>query len=592
MLYNQKYQNVPYPSTSSLDVDFSKYYSDAEHEFEVTHQIQASEEKEPGLSKANFLNLIQNISSILIRYRDGKYILDPYIIWDGKRSFLPEDLEEDDVAFLSEILPKIQPNVLRAKVAESLWGKTKNRKYAIEAEYAYMELIQSDIPWHEQDEYWGRILYIDKNIKGGKESEIKSIAANKILKDELDVFAVLWFCTNLFKENDLSPELLETIFSRLKEFFSRIGVYDRDEIKPTLELIRRDNKEKADELNDILVNSFVKRAESLVNSNATYAAIHYDSAIKYVQFISDKIKYGVECRKDEYLRRCREIRQLSFKDMRRISKNVDISRDVEKVQEYFSAIEDKWKALFSFAAQTKFSEEEFVQLNEDVKKSIVQSSYTFLGGSYKTVDSYGRVIASDKGLQLEEPIELQDVFIHRRASYFRDMIDFRSAGVLQPALQCMIQKFEYPHEELYSVLQACANIPPDNIQAFVHGFYLMLKGDVFAAIHMLAPSFEAFIRSIFIKNQWKVTYLKDGKEQFLVLGSLIEDSLFVEKFGKEMQFQIYTVFCDPCGTNLRNDIAHGLYVPTEKTLSYALYAVAFILNFLIYEKSLEGRAEG
>ena len=585
---NSKYQSVSYPSTSSIDVDFSKYYNDAEHEFEATHQIQISEGKESDLSKAKFLNLIQNISSILIRFRDGKYILSPYIIWDGKRSFLPEDLDEEDVAFLGKILPKIQPNVLRAKVAESLWGKTKNRKYAIEAENAYMELIQSDIPWHEQDEYWGRILYIDKNIKGGKESEIKSIAAKKLLKGELDIFAILWFCSNLFKEKDLSLELLDAIFSRLKEFFSRIGIYDYEEIKPALELIRRDNKEKADELIDILVNSFVKCAESLVNSNATYAAIHYDSAIKYVQFISDKTKYDVERRKDEYLRRCREIRQLSFKDMRRISENVDISRDVEKVQEYFSAIEDKWKALFSFAAQTKFSVEEFVQLNENVKKRISQSLYTFLGGSIKTLDSYGRVIALDNGIQLENPIESQDVFKHQRASYFRYMMDSQSTGVFRPALQCMIQKFEYSHEELYSVLQACANIPSDNIQAFVHGFYLMLKGDVFAAIHILAPSFEAFIRSIFLKNRWKVTYLKDGKEQFLVLGSLIEDPLFVEKIGKAMQFQIYTIFCDPCGTNLRNDIAHGLYVPTEKTLSYALYAIAFILNFLSYEKSLEG----
>lgn len=588
MLYNLKYQNVPYPSTSTLDVDFSKYYSDAEHEFEVTHQIRASEEKESDLSKAKFLNLIQNISSILINYRDGKYVLGPYIIWDGKRSFLPEDLDEEDVAFLGKILPKIQPNVLRAKVAESLWGKTKNRKYAIEAENAYMELIQSDIPWHEQDEYWGRILYIDKNIKGGKESEIKSIAAKKLLKGELDIFAILWFCSNLFKEKDLSLELLDAIFSRLKEFFSRIGIYDYEEIKPALELIRRDNKEKADELIDILVNSFVKCAESLVNSNATYAAIHYDSAIKYVQFISDKTKYDVERRKDEYLRRCREIRQLSFKDMQRISENVDISRDVEKVQEYFSAIEDKWKALFSFAAQTKFSDEEFVQLNEEVKKIISQSLYTFLGGSIKTLDSYGRVVASDKGVELEEQIESQDIFVHQRASYFRNKMDLQSASIFRPALYCMMQKFEYTHDELYSVLQVCANIPQAHMQSFVHGFYLVLKGDVFAAIHILAPSFEAFIRSIFIKNQWKVTYLKDEKEQFLVLGSLIEDSLFVEKFGKAMQFQIYTIFCDPCGTNLRNDIAHGLYVPTDKTLSYALYAIAFILNFLIYEKSLEG----
>ena len=585
---NSKYQGIPYPSTSLLDVDFSKYYDAAEHEYEITQEIRAAEENEPDQSKAKFLNLIQCISSTIIRFRDGKYVIAPYAIWDGRRSFSPEDLEDEDVVFMDEILLDIKPSVLRAKSADTLWEKTKNRKYAKDAEDAYMELIQSDVPWHEQYEYWGRLLYIDKNIKGGKEPEIKSVAAKKIIKGELDIFAILWFCAKLFKEKDLTQDLFDAAFSKLKDFFSRIGVYDCEEIMPSLELIRRNNKEKADELTDILVNSFVKWAESLANSNAMNAAIHYDSAIKYVQFISDKTKYNVEGRKDEYLRRCREIRQLGFKDIRHFSENVDISENVEKVQEYFSAIEDKWKALFSVAMRAKFSAEEFVQLNEDVKKLIDQSLSVFLCGSYKTVDSYGRVVASDKGVELEEQIESQDIFVHQRASYFRNKMDLQSASIFRPALYCMMQKFEYTHDELYSVLQVCANIPQAHMQSFVHGFYLVLKGDVFAAIHILAPSFEAFIRSIFIKNQWKVTYLKDGKEQFLVLGSLIENPLFVEKFGKSTQFQIYTVFCDPCGTNLRNDIAHGLYVPTDKTLSYALYAVMFILNFLIYEKSIEG----
>ena len=57
--------------------------------------------------------------------------------------------------------------------------------------------------------------------------------------------------------------------------------------------------------------------------------------------------------------------------------------------------------------------------------------------------------------------------------------------------------------------------------------------------------------------------------------------------GEAHHFQIYTVFCDSCGANLRNDIAHGLFVPTQKTLSLSLYAIAYILNFLLYDKLLD-----
>ena len=586
--FNPKHQNVPYPSVSSVGTDFTKYFEECDNEYELITKLAQDSEKELNQSQAKYINLIKDIASIEIRCEKGEYVLHPNIIWDGKRSFLPEDLDDDEVSFLEQILSKIQPTLLRAKTAESLWAKTKRREYAYEAEMAYLGLVQEKSEWYKLVEYWGRLLYIDKNIKGGKERELKKIAFGFISENSTEVFSVLWFCTNLFKEKDFDAALLNVVVSNLKSYFSRVGLFDSEDIKPTLELIRRVDKVKADELTIAIVESFVKTAEFDAKSSAMKAAYSYDNAIKYVQLISDKIAYDVENRKETYSRRCRELRKSSIMEMSRFSEEIDLGDDIKKTEEYFNKIESKWTALLAFASLVNFSKDDLNRWEENVKKIIHKSIYLFLCGQINIIDSYGKVISSVRGIQSEVPLEEQEVFKQFRAMHFRDLkIEMRST-FLYVAMKCIQKKFEYTEEELISMIQANTNVPPTHLYAFAHGLYLTLKGDVFAAVHILTPAFEAFIRDIFEKNKWKNTYIKDSKDQFLVLGSMIEKSEpFIKKYGEAQHFQIYTVFCDPCGANLRNDIAHGLFVPTQKTLSLSLYAIAYILNFLLYDKFLD-----
>lgn len=586
--FNSKYQNVPYPSASSVEADFTKYFEVCDDEYEVITKLAQESEKELDQSLAKFINLIKDIASIEIRSKNGEYILHPNIIWEGKRSFMPEDLDDDDVAFLKQILPIIQPNLLQAKTAESLWAKTKRREYAYEAEMAYLRLVQEKNEWYKLAEYWGRLLYIDKKIKGGKESELKKIAFDFISENSTEVFSVLWFCVNLFKEKDFDAALLNAVVSKLKPYFSRIGLFDNEDIKPTLELIRRVDKIKADELTVTIVESFVKTAEFDAKSSAMKAAYSYDSAIKYVQLISDKKAYDVEDRKETYSRRCREIRKASIKEMSRFSEEIDLGDDVKNTENYFDKIGNKWTALLALASLVNFSIDNLKHWEKIVRDIIHKSIYLFLCGQINIVDSYGKVISFVEGVRPDKPLEEQNVFKQFRAMYFRDLKMEMRATFLYVAMKCIQKKFDYTEEELISMIRTNTNVPQSHLYAFAHGFYLTLKGDVFAAIHILTPAFEAFIRELFEKNKWKNTYMKDSKDQFLVLGSMIEKcEPFIKKYGESYHFHIYTVFCDTCGANLRNDIAHGLFVPTQKTLSLSLYAIALILNFLLYDKLLD-----
>ena len=270
------------------------------------------------------------------------------------------------------------------------------------------------------------------------------------------------------------------------------------------------------------------------------------------------------------------------------SEYVDIGPIKEKIADYFDSIDDKWKALSILSSIVTFSEQDFEKLNGDAEQFIHQSLFLVLGVGSTSLDSNGRVIASNSGYDPTKPLKQQEIFMQRRANYFRDFqMNLDTEARLYPALYKIHAKFDYPEDELVAMIQECTLVPTELQYAFVRGFQLFFEGDVFTAIHILAPTFEAYIRDIFKRNKWKTTYIKGSSEDdYLTLSSLIKDSTqFDEIYGAAVHFQIFTVFCDPCGSNLRNEIAHGLFRWSDRSQQYSVYAIVFILYFLLLDAS-------
>lgn len=583
-----KYHNESLPSTSAVDVDFSKCFENTETDYDVVCNFETLEsaEQEPCLAKV--IELFRGIASICIAYREGQYILTPHIVWDGKRSFMPCDLDANDITFLDKVLPDVRPMLLKAKTAECLWESTKNNQYAGIAEETYMQLVQEDAPWYKQDDFWGRLLFIDKNLKNRNESNIKEIASQKIKDGKADAIAVLWFCSRMFKSKDLLDDLFGNVVKILRSYFSFINVSDHDDIKPTLNRIRGKDPKTADELTDVLVNSFAEYAEVLSSNNAQHAAHQYDLALDYVQLISKKTEYNVESRKELYSRRRCELRRQSIKDMKYVYEDIDISESVKKTMEYFNSKEDKWQALMDVTRLTVFSKDKLLQLNETVKELIQNSAYLTVGANSTTIDNFGKVIASNQGWDSSKPLESQDIFKQWRARYFcQSHVELIAKAYILPALRSIVNRFEYSEDELQALLRDNTNVPATYVYPFAHGLNFVLQGDVFTAIHILSPAFEAFVRDVFIRNGWKTIHINGKIDDFTAIGSLIEKSEpFVSKFGENVQFQMHTLFSDKCGANIRNEVAHGLFIPSDRTTMQALYAIAFMLNFIFYEKSL------
>ena len=71
---NPKYQNVSYPSASSVDADFTKYFEECDNEYELITKLAQDSEKELNQSQAKYINLIKDIASIEISCEKGEYV--------------------------------------------------------------------------------------------------------------------------------------------------------------------------------------------------------------------------------------------------------------------------------------------------------------------------------------------------------------------------------------------------------------------------------------------------------------------------------------------------------------------------------------
>jgi hypothetical protein len=65
---------------------------------------------------------------------------------------------------------------------------------------------------------------------------------------------------------------------------------------------------------------------------------------------------------------------------------------------------------------------------------------------------------------------------------------------------------------------------------------------------------------------------KDGIENENGLSTLMDLPKVAAVFGKDLSFEIKTLFCDAFGPNLRNDLAHGLLDEDAFNSPNAIYA--------------------
>ena len=123
-------------------------------------------EIEPELKKS--LLLLENICSPILNLESRNDPFQPVPPWGNKGSFLPIDLANEEILYLSSIVDEDLPPILKARIADILWtySKPKNKKHSEIAIENYI-LIDVYSDFFEPDIYvfWERATILAKQTR-------------------------------------------------------------------------------------------------------------------------------------------------------------------------------------------------------------------------------------------------------------------------------------------------------------------------------------------------------------------------------------------------------------------------------------------
>ena len=116
-----------------------------------------------------------------------------------------------------------------------------------------------------------------------------------------------------------------------------------------------------------------------------------------------------------------------------------------------------------------------------------------------------------------------------------------------------------------------------------YGVYLGLIGDLYSSMHILAPQTENLFRYIRAKlggNNTHYNYESGIQKAYSLQRIFTHGDLLEKKIGRDVLFTFNGLMQQDSGSNIRNNIAHGLWNETECESMAGLYFVLILMKFI------------
>lgn len=133
----------------------------------------------------------------------------PFAVFHDRRSVIPDDLLDSDIAFFAEIVDEIDDPWLKARLSDLVWlkGKPRNLAFALNAIDAYRCLpLDTDTWLRGGQECWSRAISLARMLGRGAGDRLnqmeETIMAAFDAADRDDGFLGLWLA-DLLKSNGL-----------------------------------------------------------------------------------------------------------------------------------------------------------------------------------------------------------------------------------------------------------------------------------------------------------------------------------------------------------------------------------------------------
>jgi len=152
-----------------------------------------------------------------------------------------------------------------------------------------------------------------------------------------------------------------------------------------------------------------------------------------------------------------------------------------------------------------------------------------------------------------------------------------------PALNQLLLEHTISRRFVFELCDYSPLVPKDNINLISQAIWLGFELDFSNAIHMIAPQVEKIVRMQLKEVGAHTARLdNDGIEHENGLSTLLDMPEAKKIFGADLLFELKAVFTDSIGSNLRNEVAHGVLTDNAAFGTAPVYAWWMLLRWIIH----------
>lgn len=548
-------------TSTKIDEIFSELSNEEKNSLFRIHSILkniATNETNTKLRKSLFL--LSNICSPMIDLESRNDPFQPFMTWGNKRSFLPIDLINEEILYLSSILDEDFPPILKARIADILWtySKPKNKKHS---EIAIENYISMDVfdDFFEPDVYvfWERAVMLAKQIKNSSLIEkIKSKLLNEIEHPstswDFHLLKIIEIFDNTDLDKGLNHELAEKLLEKQKEFNHEKQFHIAEKyLESATKLFKKaGNAEDSYRSLAFLAQATENHGDYRKNESAMVANSFYKLALQRYREIPNSYRntLQIDQKLDTVQDKITQSGLLITDELQLIStKQMNIS---ELQEQSINHVKDKQTAFESLLYFSGVSSCNFESIWKSTEKYIQNSVVSSLFGA-TSVSLDGRKISSIPPLALDGN-NRDEVILKNAIKNFGIHIHLAVEGCILPALEQIQKEHLFPKEFL---IQLCI---------------------------LLAPQVENIVRQLLKQNGLVTTHTdQDGIENEMGLSSLVNMEQARGILGDDLWFELQAVFTDSLSANLRNEVGHGLLDDDTSNSLYSVYAWWMILRLVV-----------
>lgn len=533
--------------------------------------------------------LLADACSMMLSLSSQNGPFKPFMVMEGRRSVIPDDLSESDIGFFADIVDSVDDFWLKARLADLAWLKRTppEVKFALAAIDAYRAIPLDTETWVRGGrECWERALGLARMLRAGAGDRLEAMESvivgsfDEVTKD--GGFLALWLA-DLLKANGLGRKHAATVAQKLealardfntggdlhraREYFSASAGWYKTAVDDA----------RAVDMTVALAECWVKDAIARTATDTPshmVAAGFYENAIQICRTIprAERAVHRVDERIAELRSHLNESGEKSLDEMRVISTpGIDITQLVENARKSVSG-KPATEALLAFANLHRGAKADELRQSalERMRQFPLQSLF-----AATVMSRDGRVIAKRPPTSLgAEPSTDDEIAI--RAEMIRDygiLVGIVVQGDIWPAHEVLLLEHRLREADFVGLANQSLIVPKGRAGLFGKALFKGYDHDFVSALHLLIPQIEHMVRVHLKSAGAKTTNLdKDGIENENGLSTLMDLPEAEQVFGKDLAFEIKSLFCDAFGPNLRNELAHGLLDEDACHSPFAIYA--------------------